>query len=140
MSVTIIGNIVRDPEIRFSQSGLAFLPFSVAVNNRKNVNGTWEDNVSFFDVTAFGEQAENVAATVAKGDRVIVTGKLQQESWEDKETGAKRSKVAIVADEIGTSLRWATAQVAKTPRPENNNGSGRTAPARNEPTFDDAPF
>lgn len=140
MTTSIVGNITRDPELRIANGGLAMLPFSVAVNQRKQVNGTWEDNVSFIDCIAFGEQAENVAATVAKGDRVVVIGKLQQRSWEDKETGAKRSKIELTVDEIGPSLRWATASVAKTPRPENGGGNRSVANAPAQNGYSDEPF
>jgi single-strand DNA-binding protein len=113
-TVTIIGNATRDPEIRHTSSGLQIASFGVAINQRKkNDAGQWEDgDPSYFDITCFRELAENVAETVMKGTRVIVAGTLKQSSWETPE-GDKRSKIEIIADEVGPSLRWATASVER---------------------------
>lgn len=112
--VTIVGNVTRDPELRFSQAGLAIVSLGVAHNQRRMVNGKWEDgDVSFFDVTIFGQTAENVADSITKGTRVVVFGRLTQDTWEDKDTGDKRSKVKIIAEEVAPSLRFATAQLTK---------------------------
>lgn len=104
--VSLVGNITRDPELRFSAAGNAVVGFGLAVNRKRND----EEVTSFFDVTAFGTLAEHVAE-LPKGCRVMVIGRLEQRSWE--KDGEKRSKVEIVADEIGPSLRWATASVTK---------------------------
>lgn len=106
-NVTVVGNITRDPELRFTASGLAVCGFGVAVNRKRGE----EETTSFFDVSSFGDLAEHVAE-LPKGCRVIVVGRLEQRSWE--KDGEKRSKVELVADEIGPSLRWATATVSKT--------------------------
>ncbi|MCU1493890.1 MAG: single-strand binding protein [Acidimicrobiaceae bacterium] len=107
---TIVGNIGQDPELRFTQSGKAICTLSVAVNRKKG-----EEYVShWFDVTCWNELAENVAESLTKGMRVLVSGRLEQQTWEDKNGGGKRSKVIIIADEIAPSLRWATASVTKT--------------------------
>lgn len=113
-TVTIIGNATRDPEIRHTSSGLQIASFGVAINQRKkNDAGQWEDGeTSYFDITCFRELAENVAETISKGTRVIVAGTLKQSSWETPE-GDKRSKIEIIADEVGPSLRWATASVER---------------------------
>lgn len=106
-SVSIVGNCTRDPETRFTQSGMCVASFGVAVSARKKneATGQWEDGeASFFDVTAFGRLAENVAESVAKGRRVVVAGALKQSSWE--KDGQKRSKVEVVADDVGVSLKW----------------------------------
>jgi len=106
-SVTVAGNCTANPQQKFSQSGMAVVSFSVAVTSRKKneSSGKWEDGeTSFFDVTAFGRLGENVAESVTKGRRVVVTGVLKQSSWE--KDGQKRSKVEIVADEVGISLKW----------------------------------
>ena len=85
----------------------------MAINTRKkNAAGEWEDgDAQFYDVKAFGDLAEHVAETVTKGMRVIVTGRLNFSSWE--KDGERRSKVDVIADEVGPSLKWATAQVTK---------------------------
>ncbi|HLI73595.1 MAG TPA: single-stranded DNA-binding protein, partial [Acidimicrobiales bacterium] len=89
----------------------------------------WEEATSFFDVVCWREMAENASESLARGSRVIVTGRLEQRSWETPD-GDKRSKVEVVADEIGPSLRWATAQVTKNERrgPSEGASAGR-APA-----------
>ena len=113
-SVTLVGNVTRDPELRFTPSGQATASFGLAVNRRWQNRQTqeWEEATSFFDVVCWREMAENVSETLTRGARVIVTGRLEQRSWETAE-GDKRSKIEVVADELGPSLRWATAQVVK---------------------------
>lgn len=108
MTTTITGNVVREPETRFTQSGVAVSTFSVAVNRKQGD----EKVASFFDIVCWRELAENVAESLQKGQRVIVTGRLEQRSWE-ADDGSKRSKVEIIADEVGHSLRWATAVATK---------------------------
>ena len=116
-SVTIVGNLTRDPELRYTPSGQANASFGVAVNRRWQNRQTneWEERVSFFNVVCWREMADNVAESLAKGARVVVTGRLEQRSWET-DNGEKRSVVEIVADEVGPSLRWATAQVTRNER------------------------
>jgi single-strand DNA-binding protein len=116
-TVTLIGNLTREPEVRYTSSGLAQATFSVAVNRRRLNQQTqeWEESTSFFDVVCWRELAENVAESLSKGARVIVTGRLEQRTWETPE-GEKRSRVQVIADEVGPSLRWATAEVTKTDR------------------------
>lgn len=134
-NVTIVGNITRDPELKYTNSGQALCTFGVAVSRRWQNRQTqqWEEQTSFFDVTAWQKMAENVAETCTKGTRVIVTGRLDQRSWQT-ESGDKRSKVEIVADEVAPSLRWATASVVRNERTEGgsyggNGGGSRPAPA-----------
>ena len=124
-TVTVVGNVTRDPELRFTPSGQAVASFGVAVNRRWQNRQTqeWEEAVSFFDITCWGQLAENVAESVQKGTRVVVDGRLDQRSWET-EQGDKRSKVEIVADEVAPSLRWATAQITKNERREGGDGGG----------------
>jgi single-strand DNA-binding protein len=116
-SVTIVGNITRDPELRYTASGQSTVNFGVAVNRRWQNRQTneWEERVSFFNVVCWRELADNVAESLGKGARVVVTGRLEQRSWET-ENGDKRSVVEVVADEVGPSLRWASAQVTKNER------------------------
>ena len=117
-AVTMVGNITRDPELRFTNTGQATASFGLAVNRRWQDRTTkeWEESTSFFDVVCWGDLAENVALSLTKGARVVVTGHLEQRSWESDE-GEKRSKVEIVADEIGASLRFATVDIHKVQRP-----------------------
>jgi len=128
-TVTIVGNATRDPELRFTASGQAVASFGVAVNRRWQNRQTqeWEEATSFFDVTCWQQMAENVAESVQKGTRVVITGRLDQRSWET-DNGEKRSKVEIVADEIAPSLRWATAQVTRNERRDGGGGGGSSAP------------
>lgn len=96
----ISGNLTRDPEVRSTQSGMAVLSFSVAVNERvKNQSGEWEDRPNFIDCTMFGTRAEKVSQYISKGSKVAVEGKLRWSQWEAKD-GGKRSKVEVVVDEI----------------------------------------
>ncbi len=123
---TIIGNLTRDPEIRFTPSGATVATFGVVVNRRWKRGDEWQEEASFFDVKCWSQLAENVAESIHKGTRVIVTGRLEQRSWET-DNGEKRSKVEIVADEIAPSLRWATAQVTKIEREQASRPSGGNA-------------
>ncbi len=147
-SITIVGNCTRDPELRFTSSGQAVATFGVAVNRRWQNRQTneWEEQVSFFDVTCWQQMAENVAESITKGSRVVVTGRLDQRSWETQD-GEKRSKVEIVADEIGPSLRYATAQVTRNERRDGGfdggggGGGGRSsAPEPAGYDMDEEPF
>ena len=108
-TVTVVGNVTRDPELRFAQSGTAIAQFGVAWNRRRQDQ---EDEVSFFDVTCFRQLAENVAESLKKGARVVVYGTLKQRSWET-DNGDRRSKVEILADDVAPSLRWASAEVTR---------------------------
>jgi single-strand DNA-binding protein len=126
-TVTIVGNMTRDPELRFTPSGQATATFGVAVNR------VWTDRqsqerkeaTSFFDIVCWGQLAENAAQSLSRGTRVIVSGRLDQRSWENQE-GEKRSKIEITADEVSPSLRWATAQITKNERrgPDGGGGDG----------------
>lgn len=130
-TVNLVGNITRDPELRFTASGQAMATFGLAVSRRWQNRQTneWEEQTSFIDVVCWANLAENVAESLAKGSRVIVEGRLDQRSWET-ENGDKRSKVEVTADEIGPSLRWATAQVSKNERRDGASSySGGGAPS-----------
>lgn len=124
-TVTLVGNVTRDPELRFTPAGQPICTFGLAVNRRiQDRSGQWQETTSFFDIVAWRELAENVGESVQRGSRVIVTGRLEQRSFETKE-GDKRSKVEVIADEIGPSLRWATATITKN---ERRGGEGGPAP------------
>lgn len=147
-SVTLVGNLVEDPELRFTASGVAMARIRLAVSRRyQDRNGEWQEESSFFGGTCWRDVAENVAESLTKGARIIVTGRLKQRSWETNE-GEKRSVVEIDIQEIGPSLRWATATVTRTPRTggedAGNYGGGATTPAapvaRTDFGPDEAPF
>jgi len=112
-NVSIAGNLVADPELRYTNNGAAIANLRMAVNRRWNKDGEWEEETSFFDITAWAQLAENCAETLSKGMRVNVVGRLEEQTWEDKETKEPRRKVVIIADEVSPSLRWATAVITK---------------------------
>lgn len=128
-TVTIVGNITRDPDLKFTGSGLAMCTFGLAVNNRKkDERGEWVDgDPSFYDVVCWRQLAENVTESLPKGTSVIVVGKLRQRSWE-ADDGSKRSKVEVQADHVGPALNWATCEVSRNEK--------RTAPV----AADEEPF
>jgi len=148
-AITVVGNVTRDPELKFLNSGQAALKLSIAVNRRWQNRQTqeWEERVSYFEIVGYGAMAENAVNSLVKGSRVIVSGRLEQRTWET-ENGDKRSIVEINADEIGPSLKWATAVVTRTPRAEGSNFQSSSdrpaaAPRSNEPSsyaFDEEPF
>ncbi len=117
--VTVVGNLTDDPELRYTPNGAAVVNFSVAVSPRiRDEAGNWKDGeTSFFRINAWRTLAENVAESLTRGTRVVVSGRLKQRSWETQE-GERRSVIEIEADEIGPSLKWATAKL------ERNNRSG----------------
>lgn len=100
-SVSISGNVTRDPDSRVTPSGTNVLKFSVAVNERrKSKDGEWEDYASFIDCVMFGRRAEAISRYIHKGTKVSVQGKLSQDRWNDKSTGESRSKLQVMVDEI----------------------------------------
>lgn len=142
---TVVGNLTRDPELRFLNSGNAVVKFSLAVNHRWMNNQTkeWEEKANFFDCTAWGKLAENIADTFNKGDRVIVMGRLDLQQW-TTDDNQKRSKVEIVVEAAGPDLLWVTADVKANPRGESSSGGrssgGRTSARRRtepEPEYDE---
>ena len=159
-SVVITGNLARDPELRFGQSGNPFLNLSVAVNkSKKNPDGTWDNEGMFFEVRAFGDLAENAASSLQKGNRITVTGRLDMVKWTEKvwemradgqfeEVEKNRSKTILLADDISASFKWATGTIQRTERREGGNfgggnnrgGGGYSAPAPTNDVFDEEPF
>ena len=113
-TITIVGNVTRDPELRFTGSGLATASFGVAVNRKlpPRADGGSAEAVTFFNVVAWQSLAENAAESLHKGNRVVVSGRLEQRSWENAE-GERRTIFELVADEIGPSLRWVTAKLTR---------------------------
>lgn len=140
-TVTLTGNVTRDPELRYTPSGQGVVTFGIAVNRRWQNRQTqeWEEQVSFFDVKAWASLAENISDSITRGTRVVVTGRLEQRSWET-EDGQKRSKIEVVADDVAPSLRWATATVHRVERTDSHHpprSPGGAAPA---PHPDEEPF
>jgi len=131
-TIVLVGNVTRDPELRFTPSGQPTTTFGLAVNRRWQNRQTqeWEEATSFFDIVCWRELAENASESLHRGSRVIVTGRLEQRSWETSEK-EKRSKVEVVADELGPSLRWASAVITKNERkgPGEAGGGRPSAPS-----------
>ncbi len=142
-TITLVGNLTRDPELRYTSGGRGVASFGVAVNRRYQVNGEWQEQTSFFNVVAWGTLGENAAGSLNKGNRILVYGRLEQRTWETQE-GEKRSVVEVVADEIGPSLRWAQAHVEKTSRSNADSSGGAPSPTGGrapDPVYgDEEPF
>jgi single-strand DNA-binding protein len=129
-TTTIVGNLTEHPELRFTQGGAPVANFTIAVTPRVREGDQWKDGeTSFLRVTAWRQLAEHAADSLSKGDRVLVYGTLRQRSWETPE-GERRSAVEVQAEELGPSLRWATA------KPERAN---RTAATSTGGQFNDEP-
>jgi single-strand DNA-binding protein len=141
--ITVVGGLTADPELRFISSGAAVANFTVASTPRtfdKQAN-EWKDSETLYmRCSLWREQAESVAESLTKGMRVIVTGKLVSRSWE--QDGQKRTATEMQVDEIGPSLRYATAKVSKTVRNANTQVSSAPAsdPWASAPVQDEPPF
>jgi single-strand DNA-binding protein len=137
---TIVGNLVADPELRFTNTGTPVANLRVAVTSRvQDRDGTWRDGeTSFHTVNVWRDQAHNLTDSLAKGDRVMVTGRLRQRSWETPE-GDKRSVTEIEADEVGASLKWATAKVERASQRGNGDRTQGRERAAERGDFNDAP-
>lgn len=97
--VLLLGNLTRDPEVRYTPKGTAVGDLGLAVNRRvSDGNGNWSDEVTFVDVTVWGTNAENAQKYLTKGRGVFIEGRLQMDTWEDKQSGQKRSKLKVVAE------------------------------------------
>jgi single-strand DNA-binding protein len=115
-TVTLVGNLTRDPELRYTPSGAAVAKFGIAVNRfYTSRQGEKVEQTDFFNVNAWRTLGENIAESLKTGSRVVVTGRIQSRSWETDD-GQRRTVIEIEADEVGPSLRWATAAVTKTTR------------------------
>ena len=108
-SVSFAGNLTDQPELRHTEGGIARAMFRVAVSGRR------EQEASFFTVVVWRDQAEHAAESLSKGSRIVVKGRLQHRSW-TAEDGSARSTIEVVADELGPSLRWATATTTRATR------------------------
>ena len=129
-TTTITGNLTADPELRFTPTGRPVAAFTIANTPRfpDRQTGEWQDGETWFvRCSAWGDTAENIATSLAKGNAVVATGRLRCRTWEDKDTGAKRAAVEMTVDDIGPSLRRAVAKVTKATRehaPANGDGNG----------------
>lgn len=138
--VTLVGNITRDPEVRFTKNGTAIAKFGLAHNERRfnKESNDWDEQVHFFDITCWKSLAENVGASLAKGDRVVIIGRLDHQTWETEE-GDKRSKVEVVASEVSPSLLWAEVTIEKNERGDGTTSS-RPSKSKADDTYDEEPF
>lgn len=113
---TVVGSLGADPDLRYTPSGTTVVNFSVAAREAKKVNGEWqEQDATWIDCKAFDKLAENIAESLTKSTRVLVTGHMRLERWETDQ-GDKRSKMSLIVENIGPDLKWATAQVMKNER------------------------
>jgi single-strand DNA-binding protein len=127
--VMLVGNLTDDPELRFTPNGAAVANFRLAVTPRVREGEQWKDGeTSFFRVSVWRHQAENAAESLTKGSRCIVIGRLRTRSWETPE-GEKRSVTEVEADEIGPSLKFATAKVERASRSGGGDWAGSAAGA-----------
>jgi single-strand DNA-binding protein len=127
-TITMVGNLTADPELRYLPNGTPMVKFNLASTPRTldRQSGQWKDgDPLFMNCTAFRDIAEHIAESLTKGTRVIVTGRLRLSRWEDKESGEKRSGYGLDVDEIGPSLRFAQAKVQRMNR-SNGKGDGFT--------------
>ncbi len=143
-TITVVGNLTRDPELRYTQSGKATVTVGIAVNRRYQVNGEWQEATTYMNVVAWDQLAENIAASLTKGARVMASGRLDVREYEGRD-GVKRTSVDIVADEVGATLRWATVSIERNPARGDGGGAPRAArsaaPAADEPFYgDEEPF
>ena len=142
-TITIVGNLTSDPELRFTSGGVSVANVTIASTPRvyNKSKQEWEDGEALFlRGTIWKDAADNVADSLHKGVRVVVTGKLKQRSWEDAKTGDKRSAVELEIEEIGPSLRFTTVTVEGKPKPSYGGGSdsGRGNPWTSDD--DESPF
>lgn len=147
--VILMGNLTRDPELRYTPKGTAVADLGIAVNRRvSDGNGNWSDETTFVDVTVWGSTAENVQKYLNKGRGVFVEGRLQLDSWEDKQSGQKRSKLKVVGENVqflpdgkggggGGSRQPSSAseESSETPR-----GGSAALPSDMDDDVDDIPF
>lgn len=113
-TTTISGNLTHDPEIHYGPEGVPVARVGVAVSHRRrDAEGSWSEETSFVEVSCFRELAENVVLTLSKGARVIASGRLATSTWTTQD-GGKRSRLELLAEDLGPSLRWATAELTRT--------------------------
>lgn len=135
IEIATVGNLTNDVELRFSNNGKPWARFSIAVNEiGRSASGERTEQTTFLNCKVFGESAEHAAETLQKGMRVIVHGKMRSERWTDT-SGVEKKDMSLYIDEIGPSIRWATANVTKVAREGAYQGSSQTAPAPSNASF-----
>ena len=132
--VCLSGRLVRDPEMKYTQSGTALCKFSIATDDRKKDGDKWVDDPTFIDMTAWGKRGETLAQYKRKGDTLIVEGRVKLETWDDKQSGQKRSRLVIAPDKI----EWPGKNDSSNQRPAQTQATQAQAPAP-QPE-DDVPF
>lgn len=145
--VMLLGNLTRDPELRHTPKGSAVADLGIAVNRKvSDGNGGWRDETTFVDVTVWGSSAENAQKYLSKGRGVFIEGRLQMDSWDDKATGQKRTKLKVVADNLqflpdgkGGASRYSHQQTNDDSSSSSRQG-GSAAPADDYSEEDDIPF
>lgn len=138
IQITVVGNITADPELKFSDGGAAQLNFSIAAERSYKKDEEWVNEVSYPDVIAWRYLAEDSAAVLEKGMRVIVTGRFEQRFWEDKETGARRNKWQLVADEVAVCTK-VIEKLERKRKPEGDNAGGARGGSRPQVRSSGAP-
>jgi single-strand DNA-binding protein len=146
--VMIIGNLTRDPELRHTPKGSAVADLGVAVNRKiQDGNGGWKDETTFVDVTVWGSSAENAQKYLTKGRGVFIEGRLQMDTWDDKTTGQKRSKLKVVADNLqflpdgkGGAPRSFSSNDSHSGGNESGRQGGSAGPVDDFPEEDEIPF
>ncbi len=98
--VILLGNLTRDPEVRYTPNGIAVASFAIAINRKYKQGDETREEVSYIDIVVFGKQAESCGQYINKGDSVLIDGRLQQRRWDDKESGQKRSKIEVIAQSV----------------------------------------
>ena len=137
-AVTIIGRVTGEPELRFTAGGDAVVQLSVAENHRKKVGNEWQDDgVTFWRCQAWKQTAENIAESLAKGMGVIIVGETKTRSWTDKQ-GETRTSLEVRIDDIGPSIRWATAKVDRAGG-TSSSGGGQQQPGGSDDPWGSAP-
>ena len=125
--VLLMGNLTRDPELRYTSGGTAVASFGLAVNRKFKQGEEWKDEVCFVDITVWAKQGENCAEYLNKGSQAFIEGRLNYQTWEDKQSGQQRSKLEVVANNV---------QFLKKQGDKKDMGSGSS----NVPDDDDVPF
>ncbi len=143
---TLVGNVTQDPELKFLANGTAKLEFSIAVNHYwTDADGEKQEKANFFNVVAWRNLAEDSASVIEKGMRVIVTGRLEQSSWEDKDSGEKKSRISVLADNIGLSVSGISEVTRKAKAEGDGKFTKKASPAKasakpKQVAEDDEPF
>ena len=147
--VVLVGNLTRDPELRYTPKGMAIAKLGLAVNRswRDSASGELKEEVTFIDIDAFGKQAETLGQYMKKGSPILVEGRLRLDTWEDKQTNQKRSKLGVVLEEFRfldsrSSREGGSGEGGAKPRSASAEPSGDSGakPAADGPEEDDVPF